>query len=557
MPITIKARNARLVVFGYNVATDRIVWTRDPEKQHFVGDRLDLTGTIITGYYKDGTMSDITDLCSYDPTEGTILTAGGELDLTASYTDRADRTFDCNTSIRVGGIEFIRFTRVFQTQYYVGDTPKPSELRVEAVWTDMSGEPSADGQSTTSVILKTEDITDRCSFTVNGERITALKEGGVNTVEAHFTHDLCGEFSCSAEFTVGAIEYLAIYVPDAYWTQKEDTRVDLSTTKVIAVWTDLSGDDRRHSRILKTQDVTAEARITTTDAVNGYIPHIDYNVVSANKYAQDGSYTSVYVAHPLTLTARWNGYETDTTIETNPIDYIWWLKKPTKVAYKDGERISYEGAEIWASYLETDDDTFDVTARTTFEPANGSIAVDTGGSGQIVASFRTHAGDVYESAIDYNVRPNPDGDGYIVDFTGGEAPENLLADLSNLDDWHQNRPDHFETTFVNHSNICYFHGHSPNCGTYWDITVENPYNKPLRFTWLDQVQNCTPFSIPITINGKTYTVAVPGTLSVFIDASPTVTIHAVPDRVVDTQGTFSVSGISLRRADSESWKGRT
>ena len=231
----------------------------------------------------------------------------------------------------------------------------------------------------------------------------------------------------------------------------------------------------------------------------------------------------------------------------------------TKIAYKKGERISYSGAAIWASYLETDDDTFDVTARTTYEPASGSIAAESGDTGEIVARFKAYAGDIYESKLTYTVRTDPSdptGESLIVDFTGGEAPKNLLSDLSNLDDWSQNRPDHFVTTFINHSNVCEFSGHSPHCGTYWDVTVDNPYNLPLRFTWLDQVQNCTPFDIPITINGAEHSVHVPGTLSVYVEASDTVTIHAVPDRVPDSQGSFSVSGISLRRADSESWKGR-
>lgn len=569
MPININSRNARLVVFGYNVATDRIVWTRDPEKQLFVGDRLDLTGTIITGYYKDGTMSDITGLCAYNPEEGTILQDGGEVDLTASYTDRAGRTFDCDTSIIVGAIEFIRFTQIFRDQYYTGDTPDTSQLRVEAVWTDLSGQISEDGQTTTSEILKVEDITDRCTFTVNGERVNVLTQGGVNTVEAHYTHEILGEFSCSAEFTVGAIEYLALHIPDAFWTQKEDTQPNTSAMRALAVWTDLSGDDQRPSQVMKTQDVTGEAKITTQDTVNGYIPHIDYNVIMAKRYALDGSYTSVYVAHPLTFNVKWSGYETDTAIETNPIDCIWWKTKPAKTKYKDGETISYTGAEIWASYLETENDTFDVTDRCSFDPAANSIATDTAGNGQIIATFKTHAGDVYESRLSYEVLPNPnynpnvdpsdpsyDPYPWMTDFSGGELPENLLADLSNLDDWNQNRPTHFETTYINHSNICYFHDHKPNCGTYWEVTVDNPYNAPLVFTWLDAIQNCTPFAIPITINGMTYNVAVPGTLKAYIEASPMVTIHAVPDQVIDSEGTFSVSGITLRRADSESWKGR-
>ncbi len=559
MPITLKSRSARLVVFGYNVATEKIVWTRDPERQHFVGEPLDLYGTVITGYYKDGTQSDITDLCTYNPEEGSILTEGGEVDLTASYTDRAGRTFDCDTTIRVGAIEFIRFSHLFGQQYYVGDVPDMSQLRVEAVWTDLSGETSQNGMTTTSNILKVEDITRFCTFTLNNESPKAFTDGGVNSVEAHYSHEYCGDFDCSAEFRVGAMEYLGIYTPDRLWTQKEDTLLNLEESRVIAVWTDMSGDDKTPSVALKTQDVTAEATLKSEGAVDGYIPHIDYNVVLSRHYNMDGSYLPIYVAHPITLTAAWGEYETETSIETNPIDYIWWKEKPTALAYKKGEKISYEGASIWASYLESENDTFDVTGRTEYEPADGSIAAEVGDSGEIVARFKAHAGDVYESKVTYTVRADPSdptGESVIVDFTGGEAPKNLLADLSNLSDWGQNRPTHFVTTFINHSNVCEFSGHSPHCGTYWDITVDNPYNLPLRFTWLDQVQNCTPFDIPITINGQEYSVHVPGTLVTYVEASDTVTIHAVPDRVPDSRGSFSVSGISLRRADSDSWKGR-
>ena len=558
MAISIDVRNARLAVFGYNVATDRIEWTKPPTKQHFVGDPLDLTGAEITVYYKDGTSTVVTDLCKFFPQPGAIMENYGEIDLTATYIDHSGATFECNTTITVGGLEFIRFAQIFRTQYYVNDMPDTAELRVEAVWTDMTGF-SSDGHTTSSKILKVEDISLFCMYTIDEKVIGRFVEGGLHTVEAHYFREYSGEYECSEEFRVGALEYLGIYVPDEYWQQKEDTEVYTDEMKVIAVWTDLSGDGFTPSKVLKKYDVTDEAELEIDGVVDFYIPHIDYNVVETRRYAEDGSYTKTYVVHPLKITARWGGFETDTSIETNPIDYIWWLEKPKSVAYKKGQKISYEGAAIWAAYLETEDDTFDVTERTTYEPADGSIVAESGVSGEIIARFKAHAGDIYESRLEYTVRADPSdptGENLIVDFTGGEAPKNLLSDLSNLDDWGQNRPDHFVTTFINHSNVCEFSGHSPYCGTYWDITVDNPYNLPLRFTWLDQVQNCTPFDIPITINGVQHSVHVPGTLNVYVEASDTVTIHAVPDRVPDRQGSFSVSGISLRRADSQSWKGR-
>lgn len=411
MPILIKARNARLVVFGYNVATDRIVWTRDPTKQHFIGDTLDLTGTIITAYYKDGTMSDITDLCSFDPAEGDFLRESGELDLTATYIDQASNTFDCNTTIRVGGIEFIRFSQVFTQQYYVGDTPDVSQLRVEAVWTDMSGEPNEDGQTTTSQILRVEDITDRCSFTINGERVGPFTFGGENSVEAHFTHELAGEFFCSDEFKVGAASRLII-VGDTS-ALKENTQLNLTGFQVYCQYTDDgtdSGAPLKSVEVTESCTMTFEGRPVTLGLnPNVWIPHVDYFDASLYPRPEDKTKT-----HAIVINVHYNAegieLDTDCLVDTIPINWIYWATDPDELDYYDGDTISLDGGSVVAEF--SDGSTLDITGDCVFNPPDGTTFE---GYYDLTATFTTHAGEVYDCSLVFNnllddVWMDPDGE---------------------------------------------------------------------------------------------------------------------------------------------------
>ena len=58
MGLRLASRQARLVVFGYNAATMRIGWTRNPVLPQYAGSPLSLRGGQVMAYYKDGTISD-------------------------------------------------------------------------------------------------------------------------------------------------------------------------------------------------------------------------------------------------------------------------------------------------------------------------------------------------------------------------------------------------------------------------------------------------------------------------------------------------------------------
>ncbi len=110
MALRLAARQARLVVFGYNAVTSRIEWLRSPDNPQYAGSPLSLSGGLVMAYYKDGTSSDITGSCGYDPAEGALLEYGGELNIAASYTDHAGNEFAADTQIQVADVDELLFT---------------------------------------------------------------------------------------------------------------------------------------------------------------------------------------------------------------------------------------------------------------------------------------------------------------------------------------------------------------------------------------------------------------------------------------------------------------
>ena len=110
MALRLASRQARLVVFGYNAVTSRIGWVRSPASPQYAGSPFSLAGGQVMAYYKDGTASDITTVCGYDPEDGSLLEYAGEMNINASYTDHAGNEFTADTQIDVADVEELFFT---------------------------------------------------------------------------------------------------------------------------------------------------------------------------------------------------------------------------------------------------------------------------------------------------------------------------------------------------------------------------------------------------------------------------------------------------------------
>ena len=112
MALRLASRQARLVVFGYNAATEKICWERNPELPQYAGSPLSLRGGKVMAYYKDGTVADVTDVCGYDPAAGSRLEYGGELIITAAYTDHAGNQFAADTRIEISDVDRLLFSSI-------------------------------------------------------------------------------------------------------------------------------------------------------------------------------------------------------------------------------------------------------------------------------------------------------------------------------------------------------------------------------------------------------------------------------------------------------------
>ena len=136
MALRLSARQARLVVFGYNAVTSKIGWVRNPPTPQYAGSPLSLAGSQVMAYYKDGTASDITQVCGYDPAEGSLLQYGGELNINASYTDHAGNQFTADTKIDVADVETLLFTALGNPTQKEGASLDLSGAVLSARYTD-------------------------------------------------------------------------------------------------------------------------------------------------------------------------------------------------------------------------------------------------------------------------------------------------------------------------------------------------------------------------------------------------------------------------------------
>ena len=136
MPLRLATRQARLVVFGYNAITSKIEWMQSPDSPQYAGSPLSLAGGQVFAFYKDGTVSDITDSCGYNPNEGSPLLYAGEQNINAIYTDRSGNQFTADTKITVADVEKLLFTGLEKEIQKEGDPLDLSGAVLAAQYTD-------------------------------------------------------------------------------------------------------------------------------------------------------------------------------------------------------------------------------------------------------------------------------------------------------------------------------------------------------------------------------------------------------------------------------------
>ena len=151
------------------------VTTPPTKTSYFVGDTLNTNGLVVTANYEDSTTSDVTSLCSYNPTN---LTLAGAQTVTASYGGKT-ATFSVNVSVNSLSSIAISSTPS-KTAYHVGEAFASAGLEVTATF--------ASGSTSDVTSLCTLDPADGTVFSSAGNpTITVSYTSGAVTKTASFT----------------------------------------------------------------------------------------------------------------------------------------------------------------------------------------------------------------------------------------------------------------------------------------------------------------------------------------------------------------------------------
>ena len=236
MSMKINAQGARLVIFGYNAVLDHIAWITAPSGPFYVGNEFNLTGGQVMAYYKDGSTSDVTDSCTFDPIAGTALDYSGEMTVTATYTDKQGNIANADTAITVFGLDSIEVTTLPDTtKFNEDDLYDFSGIEVVAHY--------GDGTAV--------DITDDCVFDPADGSVAVY---GTDTVTVIYTSNTGTTASTSFGITVIKLDSIEITVQPDTTEYTEGDIYDFSGIEVTAHYADGS-----------TADITGDCVFSPTD----------------------------------------------------------------------------------------------------------------------------------------------------------------------------------------------------------------------------------------------------------------------------------------------------
>ena len=381
--------------------------TMNPTKMTYrIGETMDYTGMVITATYDDDTTSVVTNNCVITPAAGEAFESPVEI----VYAEGQDEK---NCSLALTEITLQRIyiaSHPAKTTYKAGDNIDYTGLSVKAVYSDESE----------------VDITGRCSFST--EEGTAFNPDDDTSVEISYLD--CSIFLNLTAITLTgiaitsnptktayrsgeAIDYTGLVVSASYsdgsteivtssctitpragkaFAPETDTSVEIS-------YSEIAGDSTIATTLTLTEipdiyltGISVTANPTKTAYKSGQI--IDYTGMVVTASYSDGSTADVTSSCTITPAAGKSfDPETDTDVEISyseggeqataslilseiSLTGLQVTANPHKTAYKHGERISYTGMVVTASY--SDGSSFDVTSECSITPkSNKKFDADT------------------------------------------------------------------------------------------------------------------------------------------------------------------------------------
>ena len=138
---------------------------------YIIGQAADYTGCLIRAVYSDGSIPDITSLCTFSPSQGTILTTTGIKTVTVSY---AQMEAFFNITVEANTIKSLSITDSDTNIYSIGDTWDFSSVSIRGIYTDGTSE-----DVTASCVFSPADGT---AITEDGDIPITVTCGGLNAV---------------------------------------------------------------------------------------------------------------------------------------------------------------------------------------------------------------------------------------------------------------------------------------------------------------------------------------------------------------------------------------
>lgn len=317
--------------------------------QYYYNDQFDITNTVVTANYSDGTTANVKSKAEFFPEARSNLTQHGDQQVMVTYTENAV-TKTATGIINVKPIPTELIVRFTDNGFNDGDYLSYTNATVTAKWSDNH----------------TSDVTSLVTW--DPAAGTILSRTGTTTVTATYETENW-KVSGSSIVNVTDLKLASIGADFTKKKYREGDSLDLSGAKVTAMYENGA-----------TQDVTANASWSPSD---GHTLNKNNNKV--------------------TCTYRENGIQTTRDVAIS-VAYVTSIAISGLAASYDAEtNISYNNVTVTATY--SDGSTQDVTDSVTWTPADGHKLETT--DTQVKATYRTNSGETKTATAAITVNDVP------------------------------------------------------------------------------------------------------------------------------------------------------
>ena len=297
-----------------------IAVTSQPTKASYaIGENISYDGIVVTASYADGLTTDVTSDCTFSPSEGKAFDPATDATITISYTEdevTKTQTFTLLTKT-LDRIEIASLP--WRSSYKVGEAIRYYDIGIIAYYSDNS----------------TEDVSGKCTFSPAAGK--AFDPATDTTVTVSYTEDSVVKtqiFNLTA-IILSSIEMITQPSKTSYMTGDV---ISYSGIRINASYSNES-----------ISNVTSKCTFSPV-AGKAFDPTTDTTVTV--------SYTEGEITRTLTF-----------PLVAKNFNSLLVTTLPTKISYKAGEVISYDGIIVTASY--SDGSTSDVSNKCTFSPVAG------------------------------------------------------------------------------------------------------------------------------------------------------------------------------------------